>query len=244
MRNLFSLSVCVVGLLAPAAVAADPPAAAHPAYTPGTVVASPCPADNLCKMTAPPEEPKQLGAQVFFRFGGGFISGLSRGNGDYTDARASNGANDGKSGLALGFGFNLPLMKDPIWGNTVMGEVLVDYAQFSNNQVVPVTSALFRQPFLNEVRVNQLAVVGAPKYRVDSLGSLRPWVIPVGMAFLVNSPPSDNSSYIDLGIHFGVGADYRITKSISVGLDCRYNLNLTREGVSWLTTGAYLGFDF
>jgi hypothetical protein len=210
---------------------------------------APCPpahsaAASLGQMTSAPEDPKQLGAQVFFRFGGGFITGKSRGNGDYTDARAANGVNDGKAGVALGFGLHLPLMKDPVFENTVLGEVLIDYAQFSEKRVVPVTSALFRAPFVNDVRINQLAVIGSPKYRIDSLGSIRPWVIPVGMAFLVNSPPSDNSSYIDVGLHFGVGVDYRLTKSISLGVDCRYNLNLTREGVSWLTTGGYLGFDF
>jgi opacity protein-like surface antigen len=246
MRASIAVSVCVLGLFTPAAVAADPPpVATHPAYTPGVTASAPCPADSLCQMTAPPAEAKQLGAQVFFRFGGGFIMGEARGNGDYTDARAARGlANDGKSGFAMGFGLHLPLMKDPIFENTVCGEVLIDYAQFSQKNVVPVTSALFQAPFVNDVRVNQLAVVGSPKYRIDSLGSLRPWVIPVGMAFLVNSPPSDNSSYIDVGLHFGVGVDYRITKSVSLGVDCRYNLNLTREGVSWLTTAAYLGFDF
>ena len=48
----------------------------------------------------------------------------------------------------------------------------------------------------------------------------------------------------DVGLHFGVGADYRLTESLSLGMDCRYNYNLTREGGSWLTTGVYLGFDF
>jgi hypothetical protein len=204
---------------------------------------APSPVDTLGQLTGE-APPKQLGAQVFFRFGGGFILGPDRGNGDYTDTRAGNGANDGRAGFAMGFGFNLPLMKDPIWGNTVLGEVLIDYAEFSNKRVIPVTSSLFNQPFVNEVRINQLAIVGAPKYRLDGFGKLRPWVVPVGMAFLVNSPPSDNSSYIDLGLHFGVGADYRLTRSLSLGVDCRYNLNLTREGVSWLTTGVYLGFDF
>ena len=202
------------------------------------------PLATLCGAVSPASAPSQLGAQVFFRFGAGFLTSGSRGNGDYIDARAANGANDGTSGLALGFGFNLPLMKDPVFHNTLLGEVLIDYAQFSNKTVVPVTSALFGQPFLNEVRVNQLAIVGAPKYRFDSFGKLRPWVIPVGMAFLVNSPPSDNSSYLDVGLHFGVGADYRLTESLSLGVDCRYNLNLTREGGSWLTPAVYLGFDF
>ena len=197
-------------------------------------------------MTSPQEAaaPSQLGAQVFFRFGGGFLTSGSRGNGDFTDARAANGSNDGTSGFAMGFGFNLPLMKDPLYANTILGEVLIDYAQFSNKRVVPVTTSLFGKPTLNEVRVNQLAIVGAPKYQIEGLGKLRPWIIPIGMAFLVNSPPSDNTSYLDVGLHFGVGANYRLTKSLSLGVDCRYNHNLTREGGSWLTTGTYLGFDF
>lgn len=202
--------------------------------------------DTLCTADSPTPAPaaNQLGAQIFFRFGGSFIVGRGRGGGDYTDTRAMAGPNNGRSGFATGFGFNLPLMKDPLLGNTISGEVLIDYGEFSNKTVIPVTSALFNQPVPQTVRINQLAIVGAPKYRIDSLGNFRPWIIPVGLAFLVNSPPSNDSSYIDLGLHFGVGADYRITKSISLGADVRYNLNLTHQGVSWLTTGLYLGFDF
>lgn len=234
----------------PTAYQAAPPAVAAPAAVTATEAPAQAATDRLTQLSCAPtctkrtEEAKQLGAQVFFRFGGGFLTGTGRGNSSYTDTLGANGVNDGRAGFAMGFGLHLPLMKDPVLGNTVLGEVLIDYAQFSNKRVVPVTSALFNNPVLGNVRVNQLAVVGSPKYRIDSLGKFRPWVIPAGMAFLVNSPPSDNSSYLDVAVHFGGGADYRLTKSVSLGVDCRYNLNLTSEGASWLTTGLYLGFDF
>ncbi|OWK45322.1 hypothetical protein FRUB_01653 [Fimbriiglobus ruber] len=64
------------------------------------------------------------------------------------------------------------------------------------------------------------------------------------MAMLVNSPPTNNTTYLDIGIQFGAGVDYRLTRELNLGLDCRYIYNLVRPGASWLTTGAYIGFNF
>jgi opacity protein-like surface antigen len=196
--------------------------------------------NTLC---APASPAPKLGGQVFFRFGGGFATG-DRGGEVFTDTGGAAGLrNDGDSGFATGFGFHLPLMRDPFLGNTLFAEVLMDYAQFSNKQVVTTTSALLGNPQTASVRVNQLAVVGSPKYMFDRMGALRPWVAPVGLGFYVNSPPTNNSAYLDVGLHFGGGLDYKLTENVSIGVDCRYHLFLTRDG-GWLTTGLYLGFNF
>ena len=76
---------------------------------------------------------------------------------------------------------------------------------------------------------------------------IRPWVIPAGMAMFVDSPPSNDSTYLDIGLHCGAGLDFRIQKSVSLGIDWRYNwkADLDRAGAPhWMTAGGYLGFNF
>jgi len=243
--------VALFTLHATAADPMSPPAGPYTALVSGAAgqaapvtpaVTSAC--DTLCQ--SPVAEPaKQLGAQIFFRGGGGFLTNASRGGEVFTDAAGAGGfQNDGKAGYSFGFGFHLPLMKDPLLGNTVLGEVLMDYSRFSNKRVVTTTSALLGAPVVENVPVAQMVVAGSPKYRFDGLDRLRPWVIPVGMAMMVNSPPTDKTTYLDLGLQFGVGVDYRLTQSISLGVDCRYFYNLDRPHANWLVTGVYLGFDF
>jgi opacity protein-like surface antigen len=189
----------------------------------------------------------KLGGQLFFRGGAAFLTGGGRGGEVFTDAAGFGGlTNDETVGFSAGFGLDIPLMKDPWFGNTILGEVLLDYGQFSRKRVWQTTSLLAGTPTLSDVTVNQLAIVGAPKYRID-MGQLRPWVIPVGMAFLVNSPPTNDTTYLDLGLHFGVGVDYLLTEDISIGIDWRYNLNFNFTNSSsgdFMTTGLYVGFNF
>ncbi len=79
------------------------------------------------------------------------------------------------------------------------------------------------------------------------LGKWRPWIIPVGLEWQVISPPSNDSTYLDIGMHFGTGIEYRIIDQISIGIDLRYHWSSksTNAGaVSFLTTGGYIGFNF
>lgn len=221
----------------------------HPVVTPLTPAVPPVPpvtttaSDFLCQET--PQPPKQFGGQIFFRGGGGFLTAASRGREVFTDTAGATGlVNDGRAGYSFGFGFQLPLMKESVFGNTLLGEVLMDMSRFSNNRAVVATSALLGAPRVDTVPVTQMVVAGSPKYRFDSLGNVRPWLIPAGMAMMVNSPPTDKTTYLDLGLQFGAGVDYRLTQSISLGVDCRYFYNLNRPNGSWLITGVYLGFDF
>jgi hypothetical protein len=215
--------------------------AGHVAPTAAPVVTSS--ADVLCQATEPPA--RKLGGQIFFRGGGSYLTQGTRGNEVFTDTLGATGRlNNGRAGYSFGFGFHLPLLKDPLFGNTLNGEVLMDYSRFSNNQVILPTSALLGAPRVDTVPVTQFVVAGAPKYQIDGLGRLRPWLIPAGMAMLVNSPPTDRATYLDLGIPFGVGVDYKLTESISLGVDCRYIYNLMRPTASWLTYGGYVGFNF
>lgn len=66
---------------------------------------------------------------------------------------------------------------------------------------------------------------------------VRPWRITAGGAMLVNSPPTDKTTDLDLGLQFGLGIDSRVTQSISLGMDGRHFSNLNRPNGSWLVTG-------
>lgn len=106
------------------------------------------------------------------------------------------------------------------------------------------------------VTISELNVVIAPKYRFEGWGNLRPWIIPIGIAFMVNSPPTNNVTYLDLGTHHAIGIEYIITPLVSIGIDARYTngLGLTNgdvKGESWndgeinyWTVGPYIAINF
>ncbi len=188
-----------------------------------------------------------LGGQVFFRGGVAMLVGGDRGGEVFTDVNGASGLrNDDKTGYSLGFGFALPLLKDPWFGNTLLAEVLIDHARFSHKRVVQNTSALLGGTNTSEVSVSQIAIVAAPKYRFE-LGAVRPWVVPIGMEFIVNSPPSNDTTYQTAAVHFAAGIEYRLAAPLSVGVDARFNLGFDESHVhedNSFMAGVYLGFNF
>src|SRR5207302_9587199 len=71
----------------------------------------------------------ELGGQVFFRGGVAMLVGGNRGGEVFTDVNGATGLrNDDTTGIAMGFGLDLPLLKDPWFGNTLLAEIVVDYA--------------------------------------------------------------------------------------------------------------------
>ncbi len=188
---------------------------------------------------------EELGGQVFFRGGASILTRTDRGSEVFTDTNGAGGRfNDSSTGFSVGAGFDLPLFKDPWFNNTVLADILLDYAQFSRKKVVQATSVLLGAPQTSEVTVNALAISAAPKYRFE-LGRLRPWIIPVGLGIRTISPPNDNTEHLSVGLHFAGGIEYRIIQPISIGLDVRYNQNLSaQQPVNWISTGMYIGFNF
>ncbi|MGZ3808435.1 MAG: hypothetical protein ACXVCE_10135, partial [Bacteriovorax sp.] len=130
--------------------------------------------------------------QVFYRYG---LSNLSesRGNQTFTDTGAANGRNDDKSGKGWGAGLDLSLLNCPLFpANSIAGEIYLDYNRFSHNKVANAIDVVVHSDTTKkEVSVSELAVVVAPKYRFGGLGKFRPWIVPAGLAFMVNSPPSN-----------------------------------------------------
>lgn len=190
----------------------------------------------------------EMGGQVFYRFGAASLRD-DRGGEVFTDTLGLGGENDDKGSYAVGAGLDIPL--SPLFGHTLLGEVMVEYAKFSDKEVLQTSSAIVNNMVstvptqTSEVVVSSLAVVVAPKYRFD-LGSFRPWIIPIGLAFLVNSPPSNDTTYLDFGPHFGAGVEYRLIDLLSVGIDYRLTLGSgqSRTKNDYSTFGGYVGINF
>lgn len=192
----------------------------------------------------------QLGGQVFYKYGTSSLKD-DRGGQAFTDTYGLSGKNDDDSGTAIGAGLDIPLTK--LFGNTLLGEVMVEYAKFSDKNVLQTASvvkdeALAENGSLYEtsnVTVSELNVVVAPKYRIE-LGKIRPWVIPAGLAFMVNSPPSDDATYLDIGYHYGIGVEYMLTNLLSLGADYRNTIASGEPNIkaTYSTLGAYIGINF
>ncbi len=185
--------------------------------------------------------------QVFYRYGFSSLN-TDRGGQIFTDTAGTAGKNDDKSGHGLGAGLDLSLMQCPLFAqNSVAGEIFVDYNRFSKKGVQNAIGTVAGvQPTKATISVSELAVVVAPKYRFGGLGKFRPWIVPIGLAFLVNSPPSNTTSYLDVGYHAGIGAEYEIVKQLSVGVDYRYTVGSGDPGlkVKYGSLGTYLAINF
>ncbi len=190
-----------------------------------------------------------LGGQVFYSIGGAWLE-HGRGGQVFTDTNGLSGKNDGTSGYDLSAGFDIPLVKQAGPG-TVLGEFMVDYSRFSGKKVLQTTSVLGLPgvPATTEnITVSELSVVFAPKYRFEGImgGRLRPWIIPAGVAFLINSPPSNNTTYVDIGYHVAAGVEYMLLDQLSVGVDYRYTIASGEPGLksNYSVAQLYFGINF
>lgn len=193
------------------------------------------------------EEPSakhKIGGQVFFR--GAFASLTDdRGGEVFTDTGGATGRrNDSKSGWATGAGLDLALVREWL-GGRLQGQIFAEYASFSNERVVQTTSALTGAASVERVNVSQLTVAISPKYSRD-YGDVRLWMIPVGLAFIVNSPPSNDTTYLDVGGHWGVGADYLLFDPVRIGADFRYTAGIGQSDTSndYWSSGLVVGIEF
>ena len=197
-----------------------------------------------------------LGGQVFYKYGTASLKD-NRGEQAFTDTYGLSGKNDDDSGNAIGAGLDVPLTK--LFGNTLLGEVMVDYARFSDKKVLQTASVLKDEANpdggpddedgtffeTSNVTVSELNVVVAPKLRFE-LGKIRPWIIPAGLAFMVNSPPSNDTTYLDTGYHYGAGVEYMLNELLSLGVDYRNTIASGDPGIkaTYSTFGAYVGINF
>ncbi len=192
---------------------------------------------------------EEKGNVVFFR--GGYAGLTSdRGNEVFTDVNGASGTrNNNNSGYYVGGGLDLMLSKDA-WGmmnnTSVLGEIGVEFKRWSPNRVRNTTSALLGGSGTSETQVTMLTVDIAPKLKFHQFGDFVPWVIPIGLDFHVISPPSNNSNYLDIGVQFATGFEYRVWKELKLGADARFHLasNQTSTVNNFFTVGPYVGIGF
>ena len=186
------------------------------------------------------EEPR---GSVFFRGAWTLLSG-DRGSEVFTDTLGAGNENDDDTGWAVAAGLDLNLGHKFLWGD-LLGQIFVEFSEFSNKRVVQLTSAALGAPTTSRVSVTQLTIVIAPKVAWE-FDRIRPWIIPVGMAFILNSPPSDDTTYADVGLHFGGGVEYMVFAPLSLGVDVRYTLGFEQADTEtdYLSVGGYLGVNF
>ena len=205
------------------------------------------------------------GNQVFFRGGAAFATS-DRANEIFTDVNGTFGTpgaatqDDSDNGYYVGAGVELLLSND-VWGMmsgvSVLGEIGLEFKRFNSTEVpqaVPSTagtafSAAAGGPAVvttDEVQVTMLTVNVAPKIKFMEGSRLRPWIIPIGLDFHVISPPSNNTTVLDIGAQFGTGIEYRVWKAFNVGVDGRFHLASGQTGTvnNYGTVGAYVGIAF
>lgn len=124
-------------------------------------------------------------------------------------------------------------------GTELFAELMFDYKEFQDRIPSPLTS--------QGVTVSQFTLAASPKVKLFKGSNFRPWLIPAGLEINVISPPSSGVTYINPGIQFGAGADYKVWKDLYAGIDARYHLSLdANDGVrtDGVSAGGYLGFGF
>ncbi|MGR9085943.1 MAG: porin family protein [Gammaproteobacteria bacterium] len=198
---------------------------------------------------------------VFFR--GGYARNDHKRDGVsiYSDVAGSQlglpGQNGDNEGWYMGAGFDFSI-NDNLFGlmdNTeVLAELMFDWKEYSTatqgnilaQDPTALATGLIGLP-TREVSVSQFTISAAPKIKFMKGSDFRPWVIPVGMAFHVISPPSESITVFNPGVMFGGGADYKLWKDIYVGVDGRYHLTGgAGDGVNTdgFTAGGYIGLGF
>lgn len=204
------------------------------------------------EMAAKAESPKLSGGQVFFK------GGYARMDNPRSNSLLTAQDNpDDRNGFNVGAGLDLPLMT--IFNSTLLGEIYVEYIQTQHttgDSPAQVEGPTDPGKHLAEGRglENILTVGIAPKFRFDNLGSIRPWlapyrpwIIPVGLTFNVNTPVNKAITNISIGGVTGVGIERLFWNNrLSLGVDFRYywGPDIPDENLKHLTTGGYLGINF
>lgn len=197
------------------------------------------------------KETTTTGNRVFFR--GGYGELLSDRAGELiTDGHGAAGKNDGSGGYYIGGGADLMLTKD-LWGMlpgvALVGEIGMEFkrwasANVANGDTTGVTGV--SNGGVSKVQLTMLTVSVAPKVKFRQGTDFQPWIIPAGLDFHVISPTSSQINYLDIGVQFGGGAEFRVWKELWLGLDSRFHLasNQTNTVNNFWTAGIYGAIGF
>ena len=195
------------------------------------------------------------GNRLFFR-GGYAALNSSRGGELFADGHT--GQNNGTGGYYIGAGEDIMVTTD-FWGMAkglaLVGEIGVEFKRFNSETVANSDTAIPPGPGgvtavsnggKTQVQITMLTVDIAPKIKFRHDSDLQPWIIPAGLDFHVISPPSNQTTYLDIGVQFAAGVGYRVWKELWLGVDTRYHLtsNQTNSVNNYGTVGAYVGIGF
>ncbi|MBX3326561.1 MAG: hypothetical protein U0223_07935 [Nitrospira sp.] len=222
------------------------------------VAASLIAASALCGgTTASAEDTTATGNRVFFRGGAAGLTS-DRGGELITDGHGAAGKNDGSFGYYIGGGTDLMVTRD-FWGMmsgvAVVGEIGLEFKRWASANVANGDTALPPGPGgvtgvsnggLSKVQLTMLTVSVAPKVKFRQGTDFQPWIIPAGLDFHVISPTSSQVNYLDIGVQFGGGAEFRVWKELWLGLDSRFHLasNQTNTVNNFWTAGIYGAIGF
>lgn len=211
------------------------------------------------------EDPStSTGNRVFFR--GGWAGATSDRSGElFTDVHGAavplgvGGNAGGSSGYYVGGGMDLMLSRDS-WGMAkgiaLVGELGVEFKRFNSPQTAntgnlgvaacPQLALCVTSTSPSTAQITMLTVSISPKVKFRQETDFQPWIIPVGLDFHVISPPSNQTNYLDIGVQFGAGAEYRIWKELWLGVDGRFHLasNQTNTVNNYGTVGGYVAIGF
>lgn len=182
--------------------------------------------------TKPPSGSDLWGGQVSFRGGYTHLDSPAR-------SAVFTGNRTGQDGYMVGAALDIPIMRDPWFNNTLLGQISMDFSGISGRTTFAVSGERGKQSLY------KIAV--SPKYRFESFGQLRPWILPIGLSFLVSSPPSNSVSYLTVGGTTGAGLEYVLLNRIALGLAASYNFyseDRNRISTDHLSVGPYLGLNF
>jgi hypothetical protein len=207
-------------------------------------------------LSSSPGAQQETGNMVFFRGGWAGLTN-DRSNEVFTDVFEFSGSNNGDSGYYVGAGLDLVLTRN-VWdllpGTWVLGEIGVEFKRFNSKKVtqaVPTTCAVAGVGTCSvetnkKVKITMLTVNVAPKIMFMEGSRIRPWIIPAGLDFHVISPPSNDTTVLDIGVQFAVGAQVRVWKALHLGVDGRFHLatGQTDTTNNFGTAGAYFGIAF
>jgi hypothetical protein len=180
--------------------------------------------------SAKPSADSQWGGQVSFR--GGYT---------HLDKPAVSsvftGPRSDRGGFLAGAALDIPLLKDPWFANSLLGQISMDYSGMSGR-------TKFALGGYGKQSLYKIAV--SPKYRLDGFGEIRPWIVPIGLSFLVNSPPSNSAGYLTVGGTTGAGAEYVFLNRFALGAAFSYNFfsGANQIETNHFSVGPYLGINF
>jgi hypothetical protein len=175
-----------------------------------------------------------------------------------TDGHGAVGKNDGKGGYYIGGGAEFMLTRD-LWGMVpgvaLVGEIGLEFKRWTSANVANGDTQLGGGPGgvtgvsnggLAKVQLTMLTASVAPKVKFRQGTDFQPWVIPAGLDIHVISPTSSQVNYLDIGVQFGGGAEYRVWKELWLGVDSRYHQasNQTNTVNNFWTAGIYGAIGF